>query len=336
MGERRAGEFQVDETGRSGRERRVTKDRRRGSERRESNHRVPVERRIGFDRRTLRDRRAPLGQRHDTQPIWGSGAEAMAPPRQRARPSPVPFLAEAPPFARHLLELAHLEMSEAEAERQWRAIARHRRNLSDRLGRDAGQQVATLDYFVNISPRLAQPTIIESAALDEIERNAMRDPLTGLFNRRFLEASLKREVERCRRHRVMVSLLMLDLDDLKATNDRFGHPAGDLALQALSELTCRNLRAVDIPCRYGGDAFAVVLPDTDPSNARVAAERISVDAGRYFAERSVGGCYLALTVTVGIATYGEGCATVEGLLQAADHALNQAKAAGGNRVIAES
>ena len=88
MGERRAGEFQVDETGRSGRERRVTKDRRRGSDRRESNHRVPVERRIGFDRRTLRDRRAPLGQRHDTQSIWGSGAEAMAPPRQRARPSP--------------------------------------------------------------------------------------------------------------------------------------------------------------------------------------------------------------------------------------------------------
>ena len=80
MGERRAGEFQVDETGRSGRERRVTKDRRRGSDRRESNHRVPVERRIGFDRRTLRDRRAPLGQRHDTQSIWGSGAEAMAPP----------------------------------------------------------------------------------------------------------------------------------------------------------------------------------------------------------------------------------------------------------------
>ena len=113
MGERRAGEFQVDETGRSGRERRVLKDRRRGGDRRQSNQLVPVERRIGFDRRTLRERRAPLGQRRDAQPIWGSGAGATVPAPPTSRPSPVPFLAEAPPFARHLLEMAHLEMSEA-------------------------------------------------------------------------------------------------------------------------------------------------------------------------------------------------------------------------------
>jgi len=258
------------------------------------------------------------------------------PARPPSRPSPIPFLAEAPPFARRLQELAHLALSEAEAERQWRAIARHRRNLSDRLGRDAGQEVATLDYFLNISPRLAQPTVIERSTLAQIEHNAMMDGLTGLFNRRFLEASLWREVRRGQRHRTMVSLLLLDPDGFKATNDRFGHRVGDLALQALGEVIRRDVRAVDVPCRYGGDEFAVVLPDTDPSNARVAAERISVDAGRYFTEHMVAGCYLALTLSIGVATCGERCATVETLLQAADQALCQAKTAGGNRVIAES
>ena len=90
---------------------------------------------------------------------------------------------------------------------------------------------------------------------------------------------------------------------------------------------------MDVPCRYGGDEFAIVLPDTDPSNARVAAERISADTDRHFAEQMVGGCYLALTVSVGVATYGEHCTTVATLLQAADQALYQAKAAGGNRVL---
>lgn len=333
IGERKAGEFLVSDLGRSGKERRGSTDRRRGADRRQSDQLVSTERRIGFDRRTLRDRRAS-GQRREAPSDSGSGAAATVsstPPRA-PRFSPITFLEQAPPFALRLQELAHLELSEAEAERQWRAIARHRRNLSDRLGREVGQAVATLDYFVNISPRLAQPTVIESATLEEIERNAMLDALTGLFNRRFLEASLQREAERCRRHRVKASLLMLDLDDLKATNDRFGHPAGDLALQAVGELIRRHLRAVDIPCRYGGDEFAVVLPDTDPSDAALAAERIRADAAQYFVGRRVGGCYLALTVSVGVATYGMGCATVEALLQAADHALYRAKATGGNRV----
>src|SRR5438128_453451 len=210
------------------------KDRRRGGDRRELDGPVSSERRIGFDRRTLRDRRAALNQRGTASSTLeggsGPGVAGSATAPRAPRPSPVPFLEASPPFAPRLQELAHLELSEAEAERQWRAIARHRRNLSDRLGRDVGQQVATLDYFVNISPRLAQPTVIETSALEQIERNAMVDGLTGLFNRRFLETSLGREVQRSRRHRARVSLVMLDLDNFKATNDRFGHGVGDRAL----------------------------------------------------------------------------------------------------------
>ncbi len=229
-------------------------------------------------------------------------------------------------------------MSRAEAERHWRAIARHRRNLLERLGRDVGQEVATLDYFLNVSPRLAQPTVIETTALAAIEREAIVDPVTGLFNRGFFKSSLRREVERCRRHRVMSSLLLLDLDHFKATNDRFGHGTGALALQALGELMHRHLRAVDIPCRYGGDEFAIILPDTETPAALAVAERITADVNRHFRDVPLGGRRLGLTVSGGGVTFSagggeeQGASPLETLVAAADRALYAAKAGGGARV----
>jgi len=274
---------------------------------------VPVERRLGFDRRSLRDRRAPSSRKGNAQVTWAP--------------------AEGAHFAQRLWEMSHLELTEHEAERHWGAITQHRQNLSGRIGRDIDQEVATLDYLLNIK-LLAKPTVIESATLAQIERNAMMDPLTGLFNRRFFELSLGREAERSRRRRVTSSLLMLDLDSFKSLNDRFGHGMGDLVLQALGELIFRRLRAIDLPCRYGGDEFAVVLPDTDRTNACLTAERLRANVGHHFHGQPVRGSCLELTVSVGVATYTEGCATVDALVQAADHALYLAKGAGGNRVVA--
>jgi diguanylate cyclase (GGDEF)-like protein len=283
---------------------------------------VPVERRLGFDRRSLRDRRAPSSRTGNTQVIWAP--ISLSPP---------PASTEAAPFAQRFWEMSHLELTEHEAERHWGAITQHRQNLSGRVGREIDQQVATLDYLLNIK-LLTRPTVIESAALAQIERNAMMDALTGLFNRRFFESSLGREAERSRRHRVTSSLLMLDLDGFKSLNDRFGHGMGDRVLQALGELILRRLRAIDLPCRYGGDEFAVVLADTDRTNACLTAERLRANVGHHFHGQPVRGSHLELTVSVGVATYSEGCATVDALVQAADHALYLAKGAGGNRVVA--
>ena len=304
----------VSELRHAGQERRASQDRREGLERRHLAQPVPVERRLGFDRRSLRERRAPSSRQGNAQVAWA--------------------LAEGAPFAQRLWEMSHLELTEHEAERHWGAITQHRQNLSGRIGRDIDQEVATLDYLLNIK-LLTKPTVIESATLAQIERNAMLDALTGLFNRRFFESSLGREAERSRRHRMTSSsLLMLDLDGFKSLNDRFGHGMGDRVLQALGELILRRLRAIDLPCRYGGDEFAVVLPDTDRTNACLTAERLRANVGHHFHGQPVRGSRLELTVSVGVATYSEGCATVDALVQAADHALYLAKGAGGNRVVA--
>ena len=215
------------------------------------------------------------------------------------------------------------------------AIATHRRALSAQVGRDVGQDVASLDYLLNIRPGDQHPTVIDRAALADIEFRAMTDALTGLFNRGFLDAALKRELARSRRHGVMTSLVLVDLDNFKDANDRWGHAAGDSALRGAADVIRRQLRAADAPCRYGGDEFAVVLPDTYRSGALLVGERIVTEVRRAF-QRCVGGPRLALTVSVGVAWYGAMSSTHAELFEAADRALYEAKAAGGDRVAEAS
>jgi diguanylate cyclase (GGDEF)-like protein len=171
---------------------------------------------------------------------------------------------------------------------------------------------------------------LENARLYEDARKlADRDPLTGFFNHRYLHDRLGEEVVRTQRARHPLSVLMLDLDDFKLVNDTFGHLFGDRVLSWTAELIRSTLRVSDIPARYGGDEFAIILPETDAADARRAAERI-LDA---FRERAFVGEQrgpVPIGASIGVATYPSDGRYATELIAAADRALYRVKRDGGH------
>ena len=228
--------------------------------------------------------------------------------------------------------LTHLEYPETEAQRHWSSIEEHRERLSDQLGRDAGLQVAVLDYFFNLNPRLQNPKIIEIAAFLAKEKDASTDSLTGLFNRNYFNISLRRETIRAQRYGLTFSLVMLDIDDFKNVNDRHGHLVGDDALSACSEVIRRSVREIDVPCRYGGEEFALILPETSRSGAFIVSDRIRADVESLFSQHLIREHRLDLSVSGGVAIFPIDSASEEGLVTMADRALYLSKADGKNRI----
>src|SRR5437763_8765578 len=168
----------------------------------------------------------------------------------------------------------HARFSEREAADRAQAIEAQRAELGNRLGRNVGAVVAAVDYMLNISGDLVSPTIVEHEALELLEHRSVTDPLTGLFNRYHFDATMTREIARCRRYGVPLSLLLVDVDRLKLLNDRWGHHAGDQALSRVAVAIQKSLRGTDIAARLGGDEFAIILPDTDAVAGLILATRI--------------------------------------------------------------
>jgi len=166
-----------------------------------------------------------------------------------------------------------------------------------------------------------------------LHEQATRDPLTGLFNRRYLEDTLPRELHRALRQGASLCLAMIDLDNFKRFNDSFGHDAGDLALRESGRLLRENLRKSDIACRYGGEEFALVLPDSSLPDASQRVEQIRVLIEKL--EIRHGGQLMAtMTLSAGVAAAPEHGSTMEELIRAADDALYAAKHAGRNCIVA--
>ncbi|MBI4484622.1 MAG: diguanylate cyclase [Acidobacteria bacterium] len=164
-----------------------------------------------------------------------------------------------------------------------------------------------------------------------LQQQSIRDPLTGLFNRRFMEETLTREIRRAQRNHTSVSVLMLDIDHFKLFNDRHGHSAGDAVLREFSTLLNDSIRGADVASRYGGEEFTILLPDTPVGDARRKAEQLlkRVKALRLsFNGREVG----TITASGGVAAFAEHGEHAEDLLHAADAALYAAKQGGRNRV----
>ena len=221
----------------------------------------------------------------------------------------------------------HAHFTEREAAVRAAAIEAHRRQLGSQLGRNVGSVVAAVDYLLNISGELKAPTIVEHEALTLLEHRSITDPLTGLFNRYHFEAMLKREVARCTRYDVSLSLLLIDVDRLKPINDRWGHQAGDRALSRVATAIQTSLRGTDIAARIGGDEFAIILPDTDAVAAIIVATRIR--------RALVQPDSTPVTISGGLVELPRGLADASSaqLMAAADVALYAAKNAGGDAVV---
>ncbi|MFH2015454.1 MAG: sensor domain-containing diguanylate cyclase [Pseudomonadota bacterium] len=173
--------------------------------------------------------------------------------------------------------------------------------------------------------------ITESKRAEQAEELASRDSLTGLYNHRTFYALLEEETVRTLRFNRPVSLLMLDIDYFKAVNDTYGHQAGDVILRSLSDLLVKQARAVDRVCRYGGEEFMVILPETDAVVAMQIAERLRAEVERQLIDVGAGRT-VTITVSVGVATYPQQADSVKEVVKAADLALYAAKQAGRNRV----
>jgi diguanylate cyclase (GGDEF)-like protein/PAS domain S-box-containing protein len=169
-----------------------------------------------------------------------------------------------------------------------------------------------------------------SALQEQLRKQAMHDSLTGLFNRRYLDEMLERELARAKREGPPLTVMMLDIDFFKKLNDAYGHQAGDEVLRRLADLLRKNSRAEDIPCRYGGEEFLLVLPNMGRADALSRAEQWRHE---FEAMRIVfGQATMRSTVSIGIALFPEHGQTRDSLIESADKALYAAKHNGRNRV----
>lgn len=166
-----------------------------------------------------------------------------------------------------------------------------------------------------------------------LERLSITDPLTELYNRRFLERRMDEELSRSVRNGLRLSVMMLDLDNFKLYNDLCGHPAGDRALRKVAQLLQRSVREMDVVTRYGGEEFCILLPDTPNVDAHFVAERIRYAIEHELFAGEEGLPSSTLTISIGIATYPDNGACGADLISTADVALYQAKTGGRNRIV---
>ena len=165
---------------------------------------------------------------------------------------------------------------------------------------------------------------------DEFARAAVMDPVSGLFNRRYFHERLEEELDRARRHSTTVALLMIDIDNFKGINDRYGHLVGDLVIRGVGDILKKSVRKFDLCTRFGGEEFAIVMPGSGPESSLPVAERIRQRIEAFKPdEKELAD--LRVTVSIGMALSRGGAARE--LISHADQALYEAKQAGKNRLV---
>lgn len=254
-----------------------------------------------------------------------SGADALPTDRDD---SPDGYVLETATFSQLLENFVHLEFSEEEALSHWKAILSNYDELASSLGRAPSVHMAIVDYFTAKKRILDSPLLVEVHVFRQTERLAMVDALTGIFNRRYMDIILKKEYNRCERYAKALSVCILDIDNFKAVNDTRGHQYGDLVLKEIASLIKESIREEDVACRYGGEEFLVVLPETDLDGALILAKRVrdNLKNSAFFKTNGV-------TFSAGVATFPQSASDMTSLIMAADRALYQAKFTGKDKIV---
>lgn len=190
--------------------------------------------------------------------------------------------------------------------------------------------------FVWLTIELSLQTAVDLRRMDILEAENITDPLTNVYNRRYLDRRIEEEVARSKRYSLDLSVMMLDVDHFKRVNDIYGHQAGDVTLSTLSSLVKAALRDLDIIARYGGEEFLVICTNTDVNSAALLAERLRQLVESHpikIPDASGASQTIQMCISIGVAGLNASVNSKEKLVQAADQALYRAKQEGRNRVI---
>jgi len=227
--------------------------------------------------------------------------------------------------------LVQLHFTRENACEHWDAIVKHATTLRGSLDRTVGLATAACDYFSTINPKLTSPKLIEHDRLEEAMKSAHRDFLTGLLSRGAFQELFEQEISRAKRHKHNATLIFFDLDNFKEINDTHGHLAGDKTLKEVGRILFESKRMEDIACRYGGDEFIVLLPETDKFMGTLVAEKLHQQLNNlhfhYKNNDIYGRC------SAGLASFPQDADSSESLVDCADKALYQAKEQGRNRLV---
>jgi len=210
---------------------------------------------------------------------------------------------------------------------------------SDSVNKVKGLDLGAVDYIVKPFD-VAELRARVRAALRTVRyqkllaQQAQIDATTGLWNRAHFDRRIREVLSLCSRHARIASLVMMDIDRFKSINDSYGHPFGDRVLEYVSETIRSTSRASDIPCRYGGDELAIILPDTDLSSGRAYADSLRRRVAETPWKHREAAIQITISLGVSCSAQGDGAEAAEALIHRADQALYHAKQTGRNRVYA--
>lgn len=227
--------------------------------------------------------------------------------------------------------LVQLNFSPNNACQHWEEIVKHAGKLQAKLGRQVGLTTAACDYFSTIQPCMDTPKLVEFARLEETMQSAHHDFLTGLLSRSTFQNFFAQEISRAKRHKHDATLIFFDLDHFKEINDEHGHLAGDEALKQVGKILLSSKRKEDIACRFGGDEFVILLPETNKYMGLLAGKKLHDKINNFTFRHNDKD--IQITSSGGLATFPLDSDDRQGLIECADRALYHAKSSGKHKLV---